>query len=105
MPLWATQGLRFERHERQWIAGSEGGTLALSTTDAETFLEDEAQSVERRYQPCLTRQRLDLGAEIKGSTFESIMARYQDYECNSIDSGCLEEEQERELSPEIEEER
>ena len=83
MPLWATQGLRFERHERQWIAGSEGGTLALSTTDAETFLEDEAQSVERRYQPCLTRQRLDLGAEIKGSTFESIMARYQDYECNS----------------------
>ena len=42
MPLWATQGLRFEQHEKQWTAGSEDGRLALSVIQAEALLEDKA---------------------------------------------------------------
>jgi len=105
MPLWATQGLRFEQHEKQWTAGSEDGRLALSVIQAEALLEDEAQSVESRYRPSLVRQRLDSGADITRFSIDPIMARCLEYGCNGIHSGYLEEEQERELAPEIEEER
>jgi len=49
MPLWATQGQRFEKQSAIWAQSC--GLENMSKDIAEGFLEDEAQSLDFRYRP------------------------------------------------------
>lgn len=101
IPLWAMQGLRFESHRHVLIGN---GT---TKEQAEVFLEDEAQSIEARYSP---RQNNDSSShpanwDISNQNIAQIISRCRDFEALSFGSVVLSEEQERELAPEIEEQR
>jgi len=98
--LWATQGHRYEDH-KDYLNGVE-----TTVEQAKEFLETEAQSLEDRYRP---RLRNRFGAmkdwDNTNRNIQEILKRYRAFEAVSLDTATLQEEQERELSPEIEEER
>jgi hypothetical protein len=100
MPLWASQGRRFEQHK--YLLRGVNTTLQ----QARKFLEEELQSIERRYRP---RSRSDAsifnGWDLSNHDLGRIITRCKDFEALTFNSATLEEEQERELCPEIEEER
>ena len=113
IPLWATQGIRYQRHH---IARSES---AISTSNglaphvAHLLLEDEARSLENRYgsgsQPVCERVLLEHAVDdslaIRQVEVEEIRAKCQEFELVTFESATFQEEQERELSPESEQER
>ncbi|KAG9186948.1 hypothetical protein G6011_10056 [Alternaria panax] len=103
LPLWAVQGNRFESHKHLLLNG------ANTTKDqAEAFLEDEAASLETRYKP---RTPDDDGSahlsnwDMTNKNIINIVSRCRDFEAMGFSSAALSEEQERELAPEIEEQR
>lgn len=102
LPLWAVQGERFERH-KYLLNGAD------TTKDAAAgFLEDEAVDLETRYKP--RTQDTDGFAQLSSwdlsnPRMEKIISRCRDFEAMGFGSAALSEEQERELAPEIEEER
>ncbi|KAF2706566.1 hypothetical protein K504DRAFT_492980 [Pleomassaria siparia CBS 279.74] len=102
MPLWATQGRRFEEHKN--ILKGAGTTVQ----EARMVLEDEAQTLADRYQPrsqeLTSTSQLD-GWDISNPKIAQIIARCLDFDTMNFNSATLQEEQERELSPEIEKER
>ena len=100
IPLWATQGRRYESH-KDYLNGAE-----TTIEQPKKFLEKEAQSLEDRYRPCL-RKRFDTTEDwdTTNRNIQEILKRCRDFEVTSFDTATLQEEQERELSPEIEEER
>ncbi|KAF2769520.1 hypothetical protein EJ03DRAFT_362265 [Teratosphaeria nubilosa] len=106
MPLWALQGERFVRHDRLWTkAQLEPNHTSLSQTDALEFLEQEAQTIADRYHPsshqALTARLMsDIDPRV-----QCIAARCRQIGDSQQDSAGFLEEQERELSPEIEQER
>jgi hypothetical protein len=100
IPLWAAQGHRYEDY-KDCLNGAEA-----TVEQAKSFLETEAQSLEDRYRP----RPGNLSDAIKdrdtiNSSIREILKRYRDFEAVSLDTATLQEEQERELSTEIEEER
>lgn len=103
MPLWAKQGRNFTRQSRIW-ARLKGNTVSPST-EAARFLEPEARSLEFRYRPHLPTDTDVEDPEIDHADLGLISHRLQ--ECFSLGDveGTLEEEQEKELSPEMQEER
>ncbi|CAI6342345.1 unnamed protein product [Periconia digitata] len=101
MPLWATQGWRYEEHKNV-LNG-----VQTTADQAKQFLEEEAQTVEHRYRP-----RINISAneafkdwDISGPNIKKIIQRCQDFDTLNFNAASLQEEQERELAPEIEEER
>ncbi|KAH1338971.1 hypothetical protein KXX67_009426 [Aspergillus fumigatus] len=84
MPLWAAQGKRYIQQCRLWEAASQDGKVQLSFSRASEFLEPESQSLDDRYRP---------------RRGEATVLHHQS------DETQLQEEQERELAPEIEQER
>jgi hypothetical protein len=102
MPLWATQGRRFEDH-KDLLNGAD-----TSNEQAREFLEDEAQSLEYRYRPRPLEQSKEAqlkGWDMSNPKIAQIITRCQEFDTLNFNSATLQEEQERELSPEIEEER
>lgn len=106
MPLWATQGKRFDRQEAYWEECTTDSSIELTSSQANQFLEDEAETLEHRYHP---HPRGSFAAEAseleKSKRLRDIKDRCLEVEASQIDEATLQEEQERELSPEIEEER
>jgi hypothetical protein len=105
MPLWAIQGRRFEYQQGLWANARIEGELLMSKTDAERFLEDEAQSVEHRYRPIVVS---DIPASIQADhnvNLRLIEDRCREFHTLEHSTATLREEQERELSPEIVQER
>jgi hypothetical protein len=98
IPLWATQGHRFEAR-KGLLQGAE-----TRQDQAKKFLEAEAQSIETRYRPC-TRDTTVEEWDIDNENIAKILRRCQEFNTLNFTSATLQEEQERELSPEIEEER
>jgi hypothetical protein len=102
MPLWAVQGERFERNKNR-LRGA-----ATTLADAEAFLEDEAQTLQARYKP-YTQEESSQGLlknwDLNNPNIAKIVTRCQEFEAMGFGSATLSEEQERELAPEIEEER
>jgi hypothetical protein len=102
MPVWATQGRRFEDH-KDLLDGAH-----TTNEQAKKFLEDEAQSVDYRYRPG-SQEQPDMplleGWDTSNKNIARIIDRCQDFDSMNFNSATLHEEQERELSPEIEEER
>lgn len=106
MPLWAAQGARFLRQEAFWNSAQSDGATRMSSTIAEKFLDDEAQSIEARYRPRF--EKATSVADLLGTDtprLEEIEERWNEFDHLDFKSSTLEEEQERELSPEIEQER
>jgi hypothetical protein len=102
MPLWAVQGERFERN-KNLLHG-----VATSLSEAEALLEDEAQTLEARYKP-YTQEESSHGLlkdwDLTNPNIAKIVTRCQEFEAMGFGAATLSEEQERELAPEIEEER
>ncbi|RMZ83548.1 hypothetical protein DV738_g1146, partial [Chaetothyriales sp. CBS 135597] len=104
MPLWAVQGERFEYQCQLWAAARTGGESQMSRSQAEKFLEDESFSLESRYRPSRhgsVSSKLDGGNE----NLQHIRNRCLEFDGLEHGTASLQEEQERELSPEIVEER
>ncbi|KAK4182801.1 hypothetical protein QBC35DRAFT_395228 [Podospora australis] len=116
LPLWATQGIRHQHQEIVWDRVDKTGELSVK--DVQDYLEDEAQSLEQRYLPvsgasgASNPQSLTskLNAALKLESRQDQVAQISD-KCNefglaNLDAmGSLQEEQERELAPEVERER
>ncbi|KAH7118310.1 hypothetical protein EDB81DRAFT_667818 [Dactylonectria macrodidyma] len=110
MPLWAMQGTRFEHHKAIWaqVTGFKG--IDMSLEQALKFLEDEAQSLEARYRPT---SRISSGLDQVGGlpnlhlnpSLAAIRKRCEEFDTMHSKASTLQEEQERELSPEVQAER
>ncbi|KAK3317279.1 hypothetical protein B0T19DRAFT_389380 [Cercophora scortea] len=115
VPLWAQQGIRHQYQETIWDRTDRAG--AFTVQDVEDYLEPEAQTLEQRYRPrsSVDRQaisgglmsRFDHGPELdsRKEQMALIKKKCQEFCLSNIDSFNLQEEQERELSPEVEQER
>ncbi|KAK4182710.1 hypothetical protein QBC35DRAFT_546309 [Podospora australis] len=116
VPLWALQGIRHQYQEMVW----QSGHAALSREDlGKYYLEDEAQSLEDRYLPngstvdarkhCSLVSKLARAAEElepRQDQISQIREKCAEFGLGNLDTMvALEEEQERELAPEIEQER
>ncbi|KAK2031664.1 hypothetical protein LX32DRAFT_584407 [Colletotrichum zoysiae] len=102
--LWANQGRRYQRNAALWNEARTDEATELSNKHAKKFLEDEAQSIETRYSP----SRLDtshLGAYSNDAPDDDITNRLLQFGGLNPESTTFREEQERELSPEVEQER
>lgn len=105
MPLWATQGERFERQCTIWDETRHDDQLDMSTTRATKFLEPESQSLEHRYRPRDGNAPILSTLSDKTENLRLIAQRCHEFDNLNFASTQLQEEQERELSPEIEQER
>jgi hypothetical protein len=106
MSLWAVQGERFE-HQRT-ICGeiTDEQSHQLSLEEAKMLLEVEAQSIEDRYRPRLITQTIpNTPSSSKSRAILEIQKRCKEFDCPGTQQSALLEEQERELSPETEQER
>jgi hypothetical protein len=101
IPLWATQGIR---HQTRRAITSESKTLVDM---AESLLEDEAQSLKQRYgqDPSENQVVPTAAASITDTNLHQIYAKCREFKVFSFENATLEEEQERELSPESEREQ
>lgn len=113
IPLWALQGLRHQRQEAIWDAKvKRNADLAFSSSDFEEYFEVEAMSLEQRYLPksqktnqIFTAHMRDPQLVARKTQIELIEKKCERFEVASFGSATLQEEQERELAPEIEKER
>lgn len=104
MPLWAMQGRRFISQRKVWEAAHRDDHIVLSKETAKQFLEDESQSLDYRYRPRTSRIEHSNWA-VQDERVARIRERCHEFNIPNSETATLEEEQERELSPEIEEER
>nr|XP_036582444.1 uncharacterized protein CTRU02_07488 [Colletotrichum truncatum]KAF6791148.1 hypothetical protein CTRU02_07488 [Colletotrichum truncatum] len=102
--LWANQGRRHQRHAELWKEALVANSIVVDRTLAEKFLEDEAQSLERRYKPDDPAAFVGNGTAVDGKV-DAITERLLQFGGADPKSATFREEQERELSPEIEQER
>ena len=105
MPLWAVQGERFLRQSELWNDVYAVGTADMSKAQTDPFLEPEAQTLDDRYR---ARDTVDVVTQMGQSSIariEEIKDRCSKFDNLQFRAGTLQEEQERELSPEIEQER
>jgi hypothetical protein len=110
MPLWAVQGARFQRQKALWAEATSSAGIVMSSQQAERFQEDEAQTLERRYKPfpsdVASQGHHHLFAGSKESpSLAAIWDRCEKFDSTHVKSSALQEEQERELSQDIEKER
>ncbi|KAJ4374686.1 hypothetical protein N0V86_007559 [Didymella sp. IMI 355093] len=99
MPLWAVQGHRFERQKILMRNG------VSTRAQAESILEDEAQTLEVRYRPRAEDASQFAGWDETNENIAKIITQCQNFQATSLSLAGLSEEQERELSPEIQQER
>ncbi len=113
IPLWATQGLRYQRRHAvcsQPLLNAEG---EISGHLAEYLLEREAQSLQERYgdggpqheERVLLHSVIEEPLIRRAQQLADIRAKCQEFDVVSFNTATLHEEQERELSPENERER
>lgn len=104
MPLWAVQGRRYE-HQRQLWADASTEEEVMSRSHAERFLEDEAQTLEDRYRTSIAADTPALMQADVNMNLRRIQDRCREFHTLEHSTATLREEQERELSPEIVQER
>ncbi|KAI1633478.1 hypothetical protein F4809DRAFT_623049 [Biscogniauxia mediterranea] len=110
IPIWALQGQRFENQKEIWESVTEHDEIRMSREKAASFLENEAQSLEYRYRPKRQEsQEQSIHAVLPNPDgnpqLEAIQQRCQEFGVSQFGSSLLSEEQERELSPEVVQER
>jgi hypothetical protein len=109
VPLWATQGKRHLRQEEIWNQADEPGGFPPAAV--KEYLEPEAVSLDQRYrttsnhdQGLLTNSLASLSLHPQLTAINQKLCAFSD-STRTTPSSTLQEEQERELAPEIEEER
>ncbi|KAE8329839.1 hypothetical protein BDV39DRAFT_202784 [Aspergillus sergii] len=106
IPLWATQGLRFLRHERLWNEIRTQDDTLLSSNHVRRFLEDEALSLEQRYRPRANQDGLaDFIHSDQSQAASLIATRCREFGSVSYHLAKMDEEQEREVAAEAEREQ
>ncbi|KAF4967332.1 hypothetical protein FSARC_5098 [Fusarium sarcochroum] len=107
IPLWLNQGVRFSRQREFWLKASKSaGSQDTIPEWAELFLEDEAQTLDQRYRPQHGSKSLALFLDnVDGSMSAKFRSRCDEFGLTELRTSSLQEEQERELSPETEQER
>jgi hypothetical protein len=115
LPLWTTQGIRHQYQEIVWDRVDRTGELTVS--DVEEYLEDEAQTLDQRYRPLAdasggnsqsvtARLSAALKLEVRQEQVTRIRDKCVEFGLANLDAmGNMQEEQERELAPEVERER
>ncbi len=111
--LWATQGIRYQRRHIAWSEFSNGGSKGPALEIMESLLEAEAQTLEDRYgsegqrsEEQVLLHNVEEKSTMKRETqLDAIRAKCREFELASFSNATLQEEQERELSPENEQER
>ncbi|KAL1895128.1 hypothetical protein Cpir12675_003400 [Ceratocystis pirilliformis] len=100
--LWANQGSRHRHNQEYW---SETWSLDknMSIATAQKFREPETQTLKERYHPSLTAN--DQFSKLGLPDHHPISRRVQEFGKHELAGSMLNEEQERELAPEIEQER
>ncbi|KAK6429976.1 hypothetical protein LTR95_013876 [Oleoguttula sp. CCFEE 5521] len=102
IPLWAVQGERFVRQQRIAEAAARNEKKQLNKTKATKYLEKEARSIEERYQPAAAREPPSYLRPGEDTELARITERCKQFEGLQYGTSTLQEEQERELSPENE---
>lgn len=113
VPLWATQGIRYQRRHIAWSDYSSNCCEESALKIAKSLLEPEAQTIENRYgfgerrldEQILLSNLKDESLSNREAQLEAIRAKCREFKLASFDSATFREEQERELSPENEQER
>lgn len=105
MAMWATQGGRFQWQQRIWEEAQGAGRNSMNHDLARRLLEDEGQSLDSRYRPEPYQSPSERKPTDDGATFDAITERCQEFGELNFKASTLQEEQERELAPEIEKER
>jgi hypothetical protein len=105
MPLWAVQGQRFEDQSKLWTEARTDNGFIMSKAQAERFLEDEARGLEARYRPSSNTDVTSIMRLGETKEKDAIIERCWEFDDLKFNSATLQEEQERELSPEIQQER
>ncbi|KAI1372209.1 hypothetical protein F4677DRAFT_273265 [Hypoxylon crocopeplum] len=105
MELWASQGRRHEHHQKIWAAARSRDQIRFSSKQAQEYLEDGAQTLEHRYRPHPNINMTESGRPTTYCTTDLISLRCSAFKNLKLDSAALQEEEERELAPEIEQER
>lgn len=105
MPLWAVQGERFVRHVKIWQDMKKREKTVLTKAGAQKLLEEEAHSLDHRCRPRKTDEAPSLLAESTDLDMQLIVERCREFDNLQFTTGALQEEQERELAPEVERQR
>ncbi|UKZ71019.1 uncharacterized protein TrAtP1_011987 [Trichoderma atroviride] len=106
IPMWAVQGQRFEKQRAIWESVTTSDGIQLPLEEAEKFLEAEIQSLDDRYRPRSTEEQpVQLSNPSGNPRLEAIWERCVEFGNTNLNSSVLWEEQEREISPEIIQER
>lgn len=117
MPLWVTQGTTLAKQKVLWdrlmtvdetsyYNSDDENSATLGSPTAQEFLEDEAQSLEARYRPIdrTAISNTELNQEVDQEIMNRIKKRQNQFEGLNFTASTLQEEQERELAPEVEQE-
>ena len=106
MPLWTMQGTSFAKRKYFWDrARKNNGESLIYGEDGTEFLDDEASSIEARYRPRREKRDRVAGISADLDVLSQVLRRAGLQEGIQSYTGNLEEEQERELAPEVEQER
>ena len=112
IPLWVTQGIRQQRRFRVWSRSANHEDKAFWLAIAKSLLETEVQTLQDRYgakkeseEQFLQRLMSDDSLVARREQISAIQDKSRSFQLPSTASGSLQEEQERELSPENEMER
>jgi hypothetical protein len=105
IPHWKVQGERFEQQTSIWNKYQTKTDILMSKARADEFLEDEMQSLEYRYRPVPVTESQLTEELSQNHNLNQIAERCKDIHDVNFVSATLQEEQERELAPEIEQER
>ncbi|KAI8962385.1 hypothetical protein F5Y11DRAFT_322850 [Daldinia sp. FL1419] len=105
MALWANQGRRNEQHNGIWAEARSGTGISLNRSLAERYLEEEAKTLEFRYRPSASSNAVAAAQTSNTDVADAITQRCNEFKNLKLNSAALQEEEERELSPEIEQER
>lgn len=105
MPLWEAQGQRFEQQRLLWDEARTATGIDMTASQAERFLEEEAQTLEQRYRPRPPSEDTRSNGESTTERLCQIKERCKEVGNTNLNEATLQEEQERELSPETEQER
>ncbi|KAJ4244210.1 hypothetical protein NW762_014592 [Fusarium torreyae] len=105
VPLWLRQGLRFTEQQARWevLKIQTGGASRLEYV--KQFMEDEAQSLDKRYRPHQANSDIfSMIKRIDPHTTTAFESRCVEFGLDELQDSSINEEQERELSPELEQE-
>lgn len=105
VPLWVVQGERYFRQKELWQKVRLHGRTLLSAEHAKKFQEVEAQSLNDRFRPRQVQSQPLHLVDTSNPGLQSIHERCRQFENLQFNASTFQEEQERELSPEIEQER